>query len=67
ASSRTDSMPILFSLAIWTGLIPGKSSRCRSVTAWDDIIFLTTVEIFFDTFKVESYKSTGGLGYQQPY
>jgi hypothetical protein len=29
------------------------------------MILSTTIEIFFNSFKVESYKSTGGPGYRR--
>ena len=56
ASSNTDSMPILLSLVMSNGLMLGRSSKWRSVIAWDGIKLLTTGEEDFDTYNLESYK-----------
>jgi hypothetical protein len=60
ASSNTDSMPILLSLVMSNGLMLGRSSKWRSVIAWDGIILLTTRGERFDRYNLGS--STLGRG-----
>ncbi len=61
ANSNTDSIPILFSFVRSIGRMLGKSSRWRSVIAWDSRILLTTGEILFHKYNLES-SLWGGSG-----
>ena len=51
ANSNTDSMPILFNFVMSRGYMLGRSSKWRSVIAWDGMILLTTGEVLFDTYN----------------